>query len=70
MKHVTKLVELELVGLDGNAYALMGAFAHAARKQGIPGEEIEAVMTDCRSADYDHLLQVLVANTTYADDRY
>ena len=58
-----KKVVLELVGLDGNAFSLMGAFQRAARKQGWSREEIDAVLTDCRSGDYDHLLQVLIANT-------
>lgn len=56
-------IELELVGLNGNAYALMGAFQRAARKQGRTAEEIQAVLDDCRSSDYDHLLQVLVKHT-------
>lgn len=63
MKHVTELVKLKLVGLDGNAYSLMGAFQSAAKKQGTPKEEIKAVLDACMSSDYDHLLQVLVANT-------
>jgi len=56
-------IELELVGLDGNAYSLMGAFQRAARKQSRTPEEIKAVLDDCMSGDYDHLLQVLVKHT-------
>jgi hypothetical protein len=56
-------IELELVGLDGNAFSLMGAFQRAARKQSRTPEEIKAVMNDCTSGDYDHLLQVLVKHT-------
>ena len=56
-------VKLELVGLDGNAFFLMGAFQRAARKQGRTSEEIKAVMDDCTSGDYNHLLSVLVAHT-------
>lgn len=52
-------IELELVGLDGNAFSLMGAFQKAAKKQGRTREEIDAVLKDCTSGDYDHLLQVL-----------
>jgi len=63
MQHVTKKVKLKLVGLNGNAYFLMGAFINAARKQGTPQEEIDAVIKDCTSLNYDHLLSVLVANT-------
>ena len=56
-------VKLDLSGLDGNAYNLMGAFRRAARRQGWPADEIEAVLKDARSGDYDHLLQVLIGHT-------
>ena len=56
-------VELELVGIDGNAFFLMGAFQRAARKQGRTPEEIKAVMDDCTSGDYNHLLSVLFSHT-------
>lgn len=56
-------VKLELVGINGNAFFLMGAFQRAARKQGRTSEEIKAVMDDCTSGDYDHLLSVLFSHT-------
>ena len=56
-------IELELVGLDGNAFSLMGAFQKAARQQGRTPEAIKAIMDDCMSGDYDHLLQTLVKHT-------
>jgi hypothetical protein len=56
-------IKLNLVGLDGNAYSLMGAFRRAARKQGRTPEEIKAVLDDCMSGNYDHLLQTLVLHT-------
>ena len=62
-------VKLTLVGLDGNAFSLMGAFKRAARKQGWAAEEIDAVLADCMSGDYDHLLCTLMENTT-SDDQY
>ena len=58
-----KKVKLELVGLDGNAFALMGAFQKAARRQGWTPEEITKVLDDARSGDYNHLLCVLMDNT-------
>jgi hypothetical protein len=54
-------VKLQLVGLDGNAFNLMAQYRRAARQQGVPPEEIQAVLDDCRSGDYDHLLQVLMS---------
>ena len=58
--NTNKTVTLSLVGLDGNAFALMGAFQRQARKEGWTKEEINVVMIECRSGDYDHLLQTLV----------
>ena len=57
-------VKLNLVGLDGNAFSLMGAFSTAARRQGWGQEEIQAVLDDCTSGDYNHLLCTLMDNTT------
>lgn len=55
-------VHCELVGLDGNAYVLMGHWAHAARKAKWPKAEIDRVLDDARSGDYNHLLATLSAN--------
>jgi hypothetical protein len=63
MKHVTELVKCNLVGVNGNAFVLMGTWQHAAKKQKTPADEIKAVMDDCMSGDYDHLLQVLISNS-------
>lgn len=64
-----KTVELDLVGLNSNAFYLMGAFSKAARRQGWSSEEINLVLDECRSSDYDHLLQTLICHTTpTADD--
>lgn len=67
-KVMKKKVKLNLVGLGSNAFSLMGAFTHAARRQGWSKEEIDAVMADCQSGDYDHLLGVLMENTEDEDD--
>ena len=61
-------VELNLIGLDGNAFALMGAFRSAAREQGFHKEDIDAVINDCMTGDYDHLLNVLMENTVNEND--
>lgn len=64
LRKVTKLVELQLVGLEGNAFNLMGAFRSASKQQKTPKDEIDAVINECMSGDYNHLLQTLLANTT------
>lgn len=68
MTNTNKKVQLQLVGLNGNAFALMGAFSTAARRQGWSKTEIDAVLTECRSGDYDHLLATLIENTEAPDD--
>lgn len=55
-----KKVTLELVGLDGNAFALMRAFRQQARKEGWTKEEIDEVLEECKSGDYNHLLCTLM----------
>ena len=54
-----KKVNLSLVGLDGNAFALMGAFQQQARKEGWSKEEITSVLDEAKSGDYNHLLVTL-----------
>ena len=55
-------VKMQLAGLDGNAFALMGAFSRNARRQGWTRDEIDTVLKECRSGDYDHLLCTLMDN--------
>jgi hypothetical protein len=61
-------VKLKLVGVDGNAFALLGAFQSAARRQGWPAQQITEVTTEARSGDYDHLLATLAKYTEEADE--
>jgi len=61
---VKKTVHLKLVGLDGNAFYLLGAFQKAARQQGWTQEEIKAVLNEARSSDYNHLLATLAEHCT------
>jgi len=63
-----KKVNLDLCGLDGNIFFLMGAFQRQAKKEGWTPNEIDTVLKDCRSGDYDHALQVLIANTQSSDE--
>lgn len=55
----TKMVRLNLVGLDGNAFAVLGAFSRAAKQQGWTRAEIDAVTMPAMSGDYDHLLATI-----------
>lgn len=68
MKTTKKKVKLTLVGLDGNAYALMGAFARQAKKEKWTDAEVEGVLKKAKSGDYDNLLRVLMAHCDEDED--
>lgn len=51
-------VEVQLTGMDGNAFAIIGAIYKALHRSGVPIKEIKAVTDDMMSGDYDHLLRV------------
>ena len=58
-----KKVKMKLIGLDGNAFSLMGSFRQNAKKQGWNKEEIDKVIKECMSGDYNHLLATLIEHT-------
>lgn len=51
-------IEVELVGNDGNAFAIMGAVSKALRRAGATPEELEQYRSESTSGDYDNLLRV------------
>jgi hypothetical protein len=53
-------VRLQLVGLDGNAFSLLGTFRRAARQQGWSEEKVQAVCDEATAGNYDHLLATLM----------
>lgn len=55
-------VKLNLVGIDGNAFVIMGAFQVAARQAGWNKAEIDDVLNDAMSSDYDHLLHTILTH--------
>jgi hypothetical protein len=57
---VEKKVKLALP--DGNAFALLGAFRRAARKDKWIEAEIQAVVAEALNGDYLHLIMTLAAH--------
>lgn len=51
-------VEVQLVGEDGNAFAIMGRVKTALKKAGASDEEISQYFSEATSGDYDNLLRV------------
>ena len=60
-------VKMQLVGTDGNAYSILGNFQRAARKQGWSKDQINKVMDEATSGDYDNLLRVIMENVEEPD---
>ena len=50
-------VEVQLVGHDGNGFAVIGRCIQAARRHGVPKEKIDEFRVEAMSGDYNHLLQ-------------
>ena len=65
---VDKKVKLNLVGIDGNAFSIMGVFQRQARKEGWTHEEIEEVLKEAQSSDYDHLLCTILSHCEEPDE--
>lgn len=65
---ITKKIQLNLVGLDGNAFSLLGAFASQARKEHWSKEEIEEVHREAMRGNYDHLISTLSKHCEYEED--
>ena len=61
-KH-NKKVTLDLVGINGNAFALMGVFQRQARREKWTQNEIDFVLDKCQNGDYDNLVGTLVMHT-------
>lgn len=57
-----KPIKLNLVGLDGNAFALMGAFKREAKKEGWTEAEVRELFSEAMSADYHHLVATLAGH--------
>lgn len=64
---INKTVTLNLVGIDSNAFSIMGAFSRQARREGWAKDEIDAVISEATSGDYNHLLGVIMAHCESAD---
>jgi hypothetical protein len=49
-------VHVQLTGNNGNAFCILGLCQSAARKAGVPNEQIKAFKDEATASDYDHLL--------------
>lgn len=49
--------------VDGNAHALCSKFRLFAQKEGWTRKEIDEVLDEGKSGDYDHLIQTIMCHT-------
>ena len=61
-------IKVRLVGMDGNAFAIMGRVEGALRRGGVSKEEREVYLTESRSGDYNNLLRTAMAWVDCATD--
>lgn len=57
---VDKKVNLNLVGVNGNFFAIAATFRRQARREGWSSKEIDAVINEAKSGDYDHALATFI----------
>lgn len=65
---VNKKLTLDLVGVDGNAYTILAAFKRQARAENWSDKEIELVMEEAQSKDYNHLLATILNHSKSKDE--
>lgn len=59
MNRPDKTINLNLVGLDGNAFELLGSFQKQAKREGWTDDEIRTVINAAKAGNYDHLVATL-----------
>ena len=53
-------LDLDLEGVDGNAFAILAFFRRAARKAGWEPDRIDEVLKEATSKDYIHLITTIL----------
>lgn len=54
-----KKIQINLSNPEGNAFALMKLADSLGRKLGLESSDIESIIKDMKSSDFDHLVSVL-----------
>ena len=63
MELVNKKVKMNLIGVDSNAFSIMGKFSKNALKQGWTKDEVGEVIDEATNGDYNHLLRTFMKYT-------
>ena len=67
---IDKTVDLDLVGVNGNAFMIMGVFQRQAKREGWSQDEIDKVLTEAKSKDYDYLLATIENHCKVEDEPF
>lgn len=60
--------KMSLVGIDGNAFVIIGTVSAALRRAGATPEQVKQFQSEAMSGDYDHVIQTAIKWTTDEDD--
>jgi hypothetical protein len=50
-------ITVQLTGVDGNAFMILGTVQRELRRGGVPAAEVSEFVAEATAGDYDHLLQ-------------
>ena len=53
-------IKVQLIGQDGNAFAILGRCTTAMSLAGVPKEQRDAFIREATSGDYNHLIQTTI----------
>ena len=53
-------IKVNLEGVDGNAFSILGTVSGAMRRGGVSQEDRDAFCKEATSGDYDHLFQTVM----------
>ena len=54
-------ITVQLLGRDGNAFAILGRVQKAMRRGGVPQDDIKKFMEEATKSDYDRLLTTVMS---------
>ena len=57
-----RTIEIDLTGPQGNAFFLLGMASKLGRQLGLDSDEIEIILRNMRSSDYENLIQTFDKN--------
>lgn len=58
-------INVQLIGADGNAFAILGRVSKAMRRGKCTAAQVDDFMTEATSSDYNHLLRTTMKTVSY-----